>query len=122
MKPKSHINRYKNKKELEQKVSKETGDLSITDKLKNDLLAKDHVINEILNSTSWKITSPLRLIKDLFINKPQNFFYNFSLFIRSDLSEGRITQILKRLDVKESNHEVILKFKTSIMGQEMAGK
>jgi GT2 family glycosyltransferase len=113
MKPKSHINRYKNKKELEQKVSKETGDLSITDKLKNDLLAKDHVINEILNSTSWKITSPLRLIKDLFINKPQNFFYNFSLFLRSDLSETRITALLKRLELEEASQEVILRYKSS---------
>jgi glycosyltransferase involved in cell wall biosynthesis len=113
MKPKSHINRYKNKKELEQKASKERGDLAIIDNLKNDLLAANHVINEIKNSNSWKITFPRRLIKNLFINKPQNFFYNFSLFLRSDLSEGRITQILKRLDVKESNHDVILKFKTS---------
>jgi hypothetical protein len=98
---------------LTKKISKEEEYLLEIAKLNNDQLNKDQVIDDLKNSTSWKITYPLKLTKDLFVNKPRNFISNFRLFLRSDLSEGGITQILKRLDVKESNREVILKYKTS---------
>jgi len=80
-------------------IKNDEGYLLEIDKLKNDLLNKDQVIAELKNSNSWKITYPLRLIKDL--------------FLRSDSSEARITAILKRLVAKEFNREVILKYKTS---------
>ena len=74
---------------------------------------QENLLNLIINSRSWKITHPLRLIKSFAVDKPQNFISNFRLFLRSDWSERRVNGILKRLESKEFNREVILKYKTN---------
>jgi glycosyltransferase involved in cell wall biosynthesis len=80
---------------------------------KSDLLAKDIMINNLLNSTSFKITMPLRILKKLFFSIPQNFFQNVFLFLRSDLSELRVISILDRLEDIERRQEIRLRWKLS---------